>query len=70
MRGYGEAEVREIVKKVINENLEVIERKGDYAAKALMGMVMKEARGRADGKLVNRVLEEELNNVYKEGTRK
>ncbi|MDY6771552.1 MAG: Glu-tRNA(Gln) amidotransferase subunit GatE [Candidatus Nanohaloarchaea archaeon] len=56
----GEDEVRAIVQDVLEEQEDMIEEQGEHARGALMGEVMQEAKGKADGSLVNRVLSEEL----------
>ncbi len=57
--------LKEIVSKVISNNLESVEdyKAGkDRALKYLMGQIMKETKGSANPKLVNEILIEELNN--------
>ncbi|NVM03560.1 MAG: Glu-tRNA(Gln) amidotransferase subunit GatE [Candidatus Helarchaeota archaeon] len=49
--------VREIIKKLIGENKDFIEKKGK---KAFMGIAMKNLKGKADGKLVNEIINELL----------
>ncbi len=53
-------ELKKIVKKVIKNNKEFA-KKGNIGP--LMGDVMKEARGKADGALVNKILKEEVEKV-------
>jgi glutamyl-tRNA(Gln) amidotransferase subunit E len=55
-----EAAVRAAVRAVLVRNAALIEAKGERALSPLMGDVMKELRGKADGGLVSRVLREEL----------
>jgi glutamyl-tRNA(Gln) amidotransferase subunit E len=52
-------QLREIVDAVIQANVETIQKKGDRAFQALMGDVMKQARGKIDGKIIS----EELKNA-------
>ncbi len=49
-------ELKVIVEKIVKANKKMITERGDRALGPLMGMVMKEVRGRADGKLVNELL--------------
>jgi glutamyl-tRNA(Gln) amidotransferase subunit E len=56
----GEKEVRDIVKKIISENAKVIEERGERSKSLLMGLIMKELRGKAPGSLVAKLVEEEL----------
>lgn len=60
------AEVEEIVKRVVEKNKELIKDKGIHGAKALMGEVMKEVRGRASGSEVNSILMREVEKVLNE----
>lgn len=55
-----ESEVRNIVEAVISSRRELISQRGEGAFSPLMGEVMRELRGRADGALVSRVLKEAL----------
>jgi glutamyl-tRNA(Gln) amidotransferase subunit E len=56
----GEDDVRQIVKRVIRQKEDLIAEQGEHAQGALMGEVMQEVKGKADGSLVSRVLSEEL----------
>jgi len=56
--GFGEAEVRRIVRDVIAANPQALSH--SRPAQALMGLVMKEVRGRAPGSLVMKVLADEI----------
>ena len=51
-----QGEVEKIVKNVVQSNLDILKKQGERAFKPLMGHVMKEVRGRADGKLVSQTL--------------
>ena len=53
-------ELEDLVDDVIEKNTEFIELRGKNAFGALMGVVMKKARGRAKAKLVNEILKEKL----------
>ena len=58
-----DSEIREIIKKIIQENPESVEdyKNGhDRAIKFLMGQVMKETKGKANPRLANELLVEEL----------
>lgn len=56
----GEAEVRRVVRALLDREAALVQAKGDRALSALMGDAMKELRGKADGGLISRVLREEL----------
>jgi glutamyl-tRNA(Gln) amidotransferase subunit E len=53
-------QLSEIIESVVQSNRALIEAKGEGAFSPLMGEVMAKARGRADGKLVSRLLKERL----------
>ncbi|MCD6403241.1 MAG: Glu-tRNA(Gln) amidotransferase subunit GatE [Candidatus Aenigmarchaeota archaeon] len=55
-----EEELVRIIKQKIVENKEVLERLGDKAEKALIGMVMREIRGRIEGEVVVKKVKELL----------
>lgn len=56
----GEAEVVAVSRKVVHDRAAFIAEKGEGALGPLMGLVMKELRGKADGQLVARVLTGEI----------
>ena len=59
-------EIREIIKNIINNNEKAVEdyKNGlDRSIKFLMGQIMKETKGKANPKLANDMLIEELNNI-------
>jgi glutamyl-tRNA(Gln) amidotransferase subunit E len=51
-----ERELKAIVDEVVKSQLDFIKARGVGAIGPLMGVVMKEVRGKADGRLVNEVL--------------
>ncbi|MEM4706503.1 MAG: Glu-tRNA(Gln) amidotransferase subunit GatE, partial [Candidatus Methanomethylicaceae archaeon] len=53
-------EVRNSAKKIIEENIELIKKEGEYVVKKLMGDLMKLYRGKIDGKIVYEILKEEV----------
>ena len=57
LKGMTEEELRKIVKKVIGKHPDLVEKK---RVSALMGIVMKEVRGRISGETVAKILNEEL----------
>lgn len=54
------SEVLKLVSLVIRGNQKLIDERGEAALKPLMGTIMEKARGRADGKTVHELLEQEL----------
>jgi glutamyl-tRNA(Gln) amidotransferase subunit E len=55
-----EEELRELIESRVAEKREVVERMGERAMGPLMGVVMKEVRGRAEARDVQRILREAL----------
>jgi glutamyl-tRNA(Gln) amidotransferase subunit E len=55
-----EAEVRRVVRGILDRESALVAAKGERALGALMGDAMKELRGKADGGLISRVVREEL----------
>jgi glutamyl-tRNA(Gln) amidotransferase subunit E len=57
---FGETEIVEIISGILKEREGFVRERGLEAEKPLMGVVMKEVRGRADGKMVSEILRREL----------
>jgi glutamyl-tRNA(Gln) amidotransferase subunit E len=66
VRSMNSKELDELVDKVIKENALLVRQKGRAAKSALMGRVMREARGKVDGKIVNDTLERKLEQYLKQ----
>ncbi|HMK46607.1 MAG TPA: Glu-tRNA(Gln) amidotransferase subunit GatE [Methanocella sp.] len=64
--GVGEDEVRRIIGDIVREKHNFIKEKGDAATSGLMGLAMQKLRGKADGKLINRILKETIQKELKE----
>jgi len=62
---FEKEEIAEIVRNVLKAREEFVREKGLSAAKPLMGAVMKEMRGKVDGKTVNEILQKELKKFLK-----
>jgi len=60
-----EQTVRNYIKKLLQEKRSFVIERQKHAFKPLMGIIMKEFRGKIDGKIVARILEEELNKFLK-----
>lgn len=58
-----EKDVKNIVQKIVASQEEMVKERGSAATGPLMGMAMKELKGKADGKLVNKLLREEINKI-------
>ena len=55
-----ENELDEILDKIIQNNRELIKERGENALVTLMGIAMKEVRGKASGKIVNDLLRKKV----------
>ncbi|MHA1834383.1 MAG: Glu-tRNA(Gln) amidotransferase subunit GatE [Candidatus Baldrarchaeia archaeon] len=58
-----EDELKEIVQKIIQENLDLVKKRGMGAFGPLMGMIMNKVRGKIDGATVSRILQQKLKEV-------
>ena len=58
LKRLSEEELREIVRSVVRENIELVKSRGERSFGPLMGIVMSKVRGRADGSMVSRVLKD------------
>jgi glutamyl-tRNA(Gln) amidotransferase subunit E len=52
--------VAEIIREIVSSNEKMVKERNMGAMGPLMGMAMKELKGKADGKLVNKLLKEEI----------
>lgn len=66
LKKMGEDEVECIIDNLISSNNGLIKERGMAAMGSLMGMAMKELKGKADGKLVNRLVKEKLIKMVKQ----
>ena len=62
IEAVNESEVEEIIKKIVENNQEIVKNQKERAVGPLMGIAMKELRGKASGELVNNLL---LKNIKK-----
>ncbi len=60
LESVGDENIRDIVKDVLDEREDFVEERGMSAVGPLMGVVMEELRGKADGEKVSEILREEL----------
>ncbi|MEC7712143.1 MAG: hypothetical protein VX415_03110 [Thermoproteota archaeon] len=60
-----EYKLNEILDKIIQNNMELVKKLEDKAITTLMGIAMKEVRGKASGKIVNELLEQKIKNTIK-----
>ena len=55
--------IKEIARKVVSERIGLVKQRGLGALSPLMGVVMKQLRGKADGKTINEILKKEIEKV-------
>ena len=67
LSGFSAADLDAVVDRVVRSNAELLARRGDEAFSALMGDVMREVRGRRDGKEVAEALRRSIAQRPKEG---
>jgi glutamyl-tRNA(Gln) amidotransferase subunit E len=58
-----EDELNEILDVIIQKNMELVRKLGKNAVTTLMGIAMKEVRGKASGKIVNDLLRKKIQNI-------
>ena len=58
-----ETELNGILNKIIQNNIELVKKLGDQAITTLMGLAMKEVRGKASGKMVNDLLRKKISEL-------
>ncbi len=54
------SELKDLVSGIVDNNIEMIREQGEKSHKKLMGIVMKEVRGKADGQLVSKLLQKKI----------
>lgn len=60
LKKMGEEEVEAIINDLITSNEDLVKERGMAAMGSLMGLAMKELKGKADGKLVNKLVKDKL----------
>ncbi|MBI1971944.1 MAG: Glu-tRNA(Gln) amidotransferase subunit GatE [Candidatus Aenigmarchaeota archaeon] len=63
LKTISKEELRAIIKGIVQKNANVVKKDKRSAAKKLMGTVMKQVRGKIDGKIVNEILTDEIKKV-------
>jgi len=58
-----EGELDEILDKIIQNNMDLVRERGEHAVVTLMGIAMKEVRGKASGKMVNDLLRKKVSEL-------
>ena len=52
-----------ILDKIIQNNMDLVKERGEHAVVTLMGIAMKEVRGKASGKMVNDLLRKKVSDL-------
>ena len=58
-----EDELNGILDEIIQNNMELVKKLGDKAITTLMGLAMKEVRGKASGKMINDLLRKKISEL-------
>ncbi|MFB5647775.1 MAG: hypothetical protein ACE5RO_06525 [Candidatus Nitrosomaritimum yanchengensis] len=58
-------ELEEILEKIVKNNKEIIENQKERSVGPLMGIAMKELRGKASGEIINTILLQKIKNALK-----
>jgi glutamyl-tRNA(Gln) amidotransferase subunit E len=66
LAGVDELGVASVVRSVVMAKADLVRAKGERAAAPLMGLVMKELRGKADGAVVSAMLKKEIQNILEQ----
>ena len=61
-----ESDLEEIIKKIVEKNQEIIKKQKERAIGPLMGIAMKELRGKASGEMINNLLLKNIKNMLKD----
>ncbi|MCK4732149.1 MAG: GatB/YqeY domain-containing protein, partial [Methanophagales archaeon] len=60
-------EIEQIIEHIVNSKKDFIREKGERAVGPLMGVAMKELRGKVDGELINRLVVEKVKRILENG---
>jgi glutamyl-tRNA(Gln) amidotransferase subunit E len=66
LKGVDEAGVESVIHQIVSQKADLVRSKGERAEGPIMGLVMKELRGRADGAVVSSILKREIQNILNE----
>jgi glutamyl-tRNA(Gln) amidotransferase subunit E len=66
LAGMDSAGVEALIHGIVMDKADLVRSRGDRSIGPLMGLVMKELRGRADGALVSAILKKEIQNILSE----
>ncbi|HIJ99719.1 TPA: Glu-tRNA(Gln) amidotransferase subunit GatE [archaeon] len=63
IKAISEQDLKKLIKEIVTQKKELIKEQKGRALQPLMGLVMKEVRGKADGKIIMKILKEEIERV-------
>lgn len=63
IKAISEKDLKKLIKQIVTQKKELIKEQKDRALQPLMGLVMKEVRGKTDGKIIMKILKEEIERV-------
>jgi glutamyl-tRNA(Gln) amidotransferase subunit E len=66
LRSVDTKEIEQFTQNLVKDRIDFINQRGMNAVGPLMGIVMKEFRGKADGALISRILKQEVDRIIKE----
>jgi len=66
LTGLGKDDVESVIHSIVCSKSDLVKSKGDRAIGPLMGLVMQELRGKADGAVVSVILKKEIQNILQE----
>jgi len=58
-----EDELNDVLDKIIQNNMDLVKERGDHVVVPLMGIAMKEVRGKASGNMVNDLLRKKVSEL-------
>lgn len=65
LSGVGEADLEDIIREIVDSRSDLVREKGERAIGPLMGIAMQKLRGKADGAIVSRLLQTEIERITK-----
>jgi glutamyl-tRNA(Gln) amidotransferase subunit E len=66
LTGLGKGDVESVIHNIVCSKSDLVKSKGDRSIGPLMGLVMQELRGKADGAVVSVILKKEIQNILQE----
>ena len=63
-------QLEDVVDRTVKENIELITKRGEEATNLLMGLIMRQVRGKVDARLTNKILKEKIQKHLREKQKK